>query len=279
MDAARDTKGLERRDRLFSIAIPAFAFGGILIAIVSQGLPYADTGSLGCITASFLLGIFAYLKPKKDIVAICTPIYGIVLFVLPGDMPHSLLLQVLFAVSITILLVRLNNGFGSLADIPRGDTMEKFLHDYIERIRPKVPGIPEKTAHRIASAFLSFKFGLFTNAGEECTLALPSIPEGEAAAALRKALQIVKINASDLENSQVTADSAIAFSPEEKAYVAVVIPDERNEDPASLELDNALILLYSVALITSPDDEQALEEHRNYIIRILTSYKSALGIT
>jgi len=33
-----------------------------------------------------------------------------------------------------------------------------------------------------------------------------------------------------------------------------------------------------VAVITSPDDEQALEEHRKYLIKMLETYKRALGM-
>jgi len=279
MDAANGTEKMERRDRIFSLAIPAFAFGGILAGIALQGAGIdADIGSMGCIAAAFLLGYFAYTRPRKDIVAICTPIYAIVLFIIPGDIPHNLLLQVLFAISIVILLVRLNRRFGSLADTTRGGPMEKFLREYIERFRPEVPAIPAKDAHRIASAFLAFKFGLYAKSAEECRAALPAVRDGKSAAALKKALQVVLVNATDLENSQVTADSSVAFTPEEKAYCAIVIPEEKNEDPASLTLDNALIMIYVAATIRSPDDAEALEEHRSYIIRILTSYKMALGI-
>ncbi len=274
MDPAQETEILKRRDRIFTFAIPAFAFGGILISIALQDVDFV----WGCVIASFLLGYFAYIKPRRDIVALCAPIYGVILFVIPGEIPHNLPLQVLFAVSITILVVRLNKRFGSLADAVGGTVMEKFLRDYIERIRPDIPGMPDKTAHRIASAFLSFKFGLFAKSAEECGLALKEIPDGKGAAALRKALQILAANAESLENSQPDAAGTIAFSGDEKSYCAVVIPDEKNEDPASLELDNAIIMVYAVAAIRSPDDAEALEEHRSYIIRILTSYKQALGI-
>lgn len=282
MDTAADAAERRKLDRYFTIAIPALSFGGIGIAYLLEKagvIPEAGTFVWGCIAASFLLGYFAYLKPKRDIVALCAPIYGIVIFLIPVEYTPSLLLQVLFAASITILLVRLNRRFGSLADIQGGDTpMHRFLREYIERIRPDFPGIPKKTAHEIASAFLSFKFGLFPNTIDECRLALSSLPEGKSTAALKKALQIVLANAQNLENSQVTADEGVAFSGDEKAFVAVTIPDEKNEDPASLALDNALVLLYAVAIITSPDDEEPLEEHQNYVLKILTSYKSALGM-
>ena len=272
---------LNRRDRRFTIAIPAFAFGGIAVAIALQAagiIADAGTFAYGCVAASFLLGYFAYLKPRRDIVALCAPIYGIVIFIVPIEYTPNVPLQILFAASITVLLVRLNKRFGSLADNKRGDPMEKFLHDYIARIRPDVPGIPKKTAHEIASAFLSFKFGLYSNTVEECRAALGAVPDGKASPAIKKALEILRANADDLENSRVNADSGVSFTAEEKAYVAVAVPDALNEDPASLELDNALVLLYAVALTTSPDDEGPLMEHENFVIRILSPYKTALGI-
>ena len=39
--------------------------------------------------------------------------------------------------------------------------MEKFLNEYIERIRPVFGRMPEKAAHGIASAFFAFKFELY----------------------------------------------------------------------------------------------------------------------
>jgi hypothetical protein len=156
--------------------------------------------------------------------------------------------------------------------------MEQFLRDYIERIRPYFSAIPEKTAHEIASAFLAFKFGLYSNAASECSLALTLLPDGGSMNSLKKALTIVRANAEDLDISQVQADLSVRFLPEEHVYLAVDLPPDRIEDPGSLELDNALILLYGVATLTSPDDEQALDEHRKYVIKLLIGYKKALGI-
>lgn len=156
--------------------------------------------------------------------------------------------------------------------------MEKFLDDYITRMRPHYPRFPSGTAHEIASAFLAFKFGLYENAVRECSHALSLIPNSPENAALKKALTIVRANAEDRNNSLVTADLSVAFSPEEHAYTAINLPPEKIEDPGTLELDNALILVYVVALITSPDDEEMLEEHRRMIVRMLTDYKKAMGM-
>jgi hypothetical protein len=156
--------------------------------------------------------------------------------------------------------------------------MERFLDTYIERMRPHFPGFPPDTAHEIASAFLAFKFGLYANAARECTNAIALVPEGESNRALKKALEIIRANAQDRDNSVVTADLGVAFSPAELAYVAITIPSEKAEDPGTLNLDNSLILVYVVALITSPDDDGALEEHRRLIVRMLNDYKKALGL-
>jgi len=157
--------------------------------------------------------------------------------------------------------------------------MERFLTEYINRLKPHFTGFPASTAHEIASVFLAFKFGLYRNAVHECTQAITLIPDVGAYVALKKALLIVRANAQNLENAQFTSDLSIAFSENERLYVPVILPPDLIEDPNSLELDNALILIYSVAVITSPDDEEAMTEHRKFIIRLLTGYKKALGIS
>jgi hypothetical protein len=159
------------------------------------------------------------------------------------------------------------------------ERMEQFLMDYIARIRPYFSAIPENTAHEIASAFLAFKFGLYAKAVSDCSRALSLLSDGGSMNALKKALTIVKVNAEDLDLSQVQADLSIKFLPEERTYVSVELPPDRVEDPGTLELDNALILVYGVAILASPNDEQALEEHRKYVIKLLSGYKKALGIS
>jgi hypothetical protein len=156
--------------------------------------------------------------------------------------------------------------------------MERFLDTYIERMRGQFPGFPNATAHEIASAFLAYKYGLYEKAVSECANAIALIPDSAPNAALKKALAILQANAEDRNNSQVTADLNIAFTDAERSFVAIVIPAEKNEDPGTLELDNALIMVYVVAYITSEEDEEALDEHRRIIVRLLTDYKKAMGL-
>jgi hypothetical protein len=156
--------------------------------------------------------------------------------------------------------------------------MEKILDRYIERMRGQFPGYPPATAHEIASAFLAFKYGLYDNAVRECAHAISLIPETPPNAALIKALSSLRAHAMDRQNSKVTVNLPIVFSDEERRVTAIIIPPDMNDDPGTLELNNALILIYAAALITSPEDEEMLEEHRRLIVRILTDYKKAMGL-
>jgi hypothetical protein len=156
--------------------------------------------------------------------------------------------------------------------------MEKFLKDYVERMRPVFGRIPEKTAHVISSAFFSFKFELYPKTLRECETALSQVPDGGGNDALKKALKIVNAYAEAFENAQVRPDLVPPFSDAEHAFLAINLSPDRIEDLSTLELDNALLLLYAVAVIASPDDEQALDEHRKYVIKMLDTYKRALGI-
>ena len=155
--------------------------------------------------------------------------------------------------------------------------MEHFLTEYINRMRPHFSGFPVEAAHEIASAFLAFKFGLYPNAIRECTHAISLIPDNGVNAALKKALSIVRADATDLENAQFTADLTMAFSEEERPYIPINLSPDQIEDPDTFQLDNAIVFIYTVAVITSPDDEEALTEHRKFIVRLLTGYKKALG--
>ena len=76
----------------------------------------------------------------------------------------------------------------------------------------------------------------------------------------------------------VTADLGVLLGCRTAVCCYHDLPVEKVEDPGTLNLDNALILTYVVALITSPEDEEALGEHHRLIVRMLTDYKKALGL-
>ncbi len=156
--------------------------------------------------------------------------------------------------------------------------MEKFLDSYLERMKPEFVRFPAKTGHGIASVFLAYRFGLYSKAVRECAAVLPQVPAGSGSTALKKAITIVSAYAQAFDDSQVKPGQPLVFSEEERAFVAVNLPRDSIDDPDTLELDNALVLVYAAAIIASPDDEEALEEHRKYVVVMLETYKKALGI-
>lgn len=107
------------------ILVPIIAFGGALIGGIASSLRLiAGTG--GCLIASILLAYLAYNKPKKDIVSLCTPLFAILIFFNDSFDPTLLLpIQILYAASITILVLRLNARFSRKDEVKRRFTVKE----------------------------------------------------------------------------------------------------------------------------------------------------------
>ncbi|HEU17324.1 MAG TPA: hypothetical protein ENO06_01180, partial [Methanolinea sp.] len=153
-------------ERYLSIAVPLTSFGGIALAISLQYLGLiADAGEFfwGCVIGAFCLGYLAWIKPRRDIVALLAPFYAILIFFLPFEIGRpNLVLQLLFAISITILVVRLNKRFSSAqSHVTEENHMEKYLYDYMNRISPYYRDMDRECAHEVASTILSYKYGLY----------------------------------------------------------------------------------------------------------------------
>lgn len=269
------------RQREIAIAIPLISFGGIAIGVILQVAGViTDAGEFwyGPAIGAFLLGYLAWLKPRLDIVSICAPIFAIMILIVPLETRPGLLIVILFAVSITILLVRLEKRFSTPVKISEEDPMENYLYDYMERLRVMFNDIDRKTAHEIAQAFLSFRFGLYGNTVKQADDAILLMKDTEPVKVLKKALTIMRERANNLENADVSPVTNIFFVDEDKPYLAVHIPEEANQDPAKLHQDNAIILIYSVSYMRSEDDEEILDEHQKYITGIISSYKKAMGL-
>lgn len=61
-------------------------------------------------------------------------------------------------------------------------------------------------------------------------------------------------------------------------FFSLDIGDDQVYDKDTLALDNALLLLYTAAYLQSPDDGQSLDEHQNFVIQILESYREPLNL-
>ncbi len=270
-----------RRDLILSIAVPAFSFGGTGVGILLEEFGYIqDAGQFfwGCIIGAFILAYLAWLKPRKDIVSLLAPMYAIIIFFAAFEMAPNVPLQLVFAASMTILVVRLNIRFSTPPVKEQGeDPMEKYLYDYIHRITPFYRSVDRDTAHEIASLVLSFKFGLYHNSIGSADTVISRLTGQGAVAALRKAVTIIRDRAVRLEQSDVKGYSPLSFAPDEDRYLAIIIPADQIENRESFTLDNAMVLAYAVAYLCSPDDGQMLDEHQNFIILILSSYKEQMG--
>jgi hypothetical protein len=95
-----------KKSRLW-LLVPIISIGGTALG---QLLNIFIIGTVGCVLGAFILGIVAYLKPRRDIVALLSPMYAIIIFFGLENSPN-LWTQVLFAVSITILAIRLEKRF------------------------------------------------------------------------------------------------------------------------------------------------------------------------
>ncbi|WP_292410883.1 MULTISPECIES: hypothetical protein [unclassified Methanoculleus] len=256
------------------IAVPAVSFGGIGIAFLLAfvGFPYPVwAGIAGCVIASCILCYQAYLKPRRDIVSLFVPLFAVLIFLVPGEISTGVITQAFFAATITVLAVRVEKLFNAPKREKR--TMKQILNDYIGRIAPLIAVVDEETGHLIAQSLLTYKFELYGNAVEKSTAALARLnaitPHPDA---LERALLIFRERAGDLADSRVTASPKYTFAGADADDLAIHLPPDQVEDPAALDLDNALVLLYAVGIETSPDDEQALEEHQRFILQILESY-------
>jgi hypothetical protein len=96
--------------RYLWVLVPALAWGGIAAEYVFSP-PLLTLGSLGCILGSLAIALLALVRPRKDIVSLCTPIFAVMIFVAPLETPPGLPIQVLYAATLTALVIRLERRF------------------------------------------------------------------------------------------------------------------------------------------------------------------------
>ena len=104
-------KNLPKREIYLSFLVFFLAWGGIALAVLLQYLgliSHAAYHPWGCVLASFVLAYLAYIKKRKDIVTLFTPIYAILIFFGFEMESPSLSLQLLYALTLTALLLRLH---------------------------------------------------------------------------------------------------------------------------------------------------------------------------
>jgi hypothetical protein len=153
--------------------------------------------------------------------------------------------------------------------------MDRFLSEYLERVRPAFAALPEHAGHQIAFAFLSYKLGIYLDAVTRCDQALKLIGGRALPGVIGTSLKIVRERADALSSAQFDAKLPFLFTKADLPF-GIIDPSAPVVDADLFQLTNALVILYAAALSSSPDDEQALEEQEKYILQLLATYRRSL---
>jgi hypothetical protein len=109
------------------LLVPIISIGGVLLGLVSDTIFLLPPGAWGCVIGSFLLAYLALRKPKKDLVALLTPVYAVLIFGNP-EFREGWILPILYAASLTFLVLRLNARF-STPNPPRSTREEDLTEE------------------------------------------------------------------------------------------------------------------------------------------------------
>jgi hypothetical protein len=235
--------------------VPLFSFGGAAAAIFAgtEGIPLDfHYPAMGCVVASCVLAYLAWIRPRKDIVALSTPVYAFIFFLVPTDVAVGIILMLLYAVSLTILLVRLKLRFGGKAPVPGTPAQAGPLDRYVDLVRQSFPGQIPGLSRDAATVFIRFAGGDYEGAAE----AAASVHEQSGRRAdegpVARAFMAVAEQAGHIATGASLPASFLTFAPEEYPFLFHPLPEGATPDHVySTTLDNALLLLYAVAAADS----------------------------
>lgn len=257
-------KNSHRKKTVFpcaEILVPVLAFGGTLsgIALHNAGVQFEiQYAAIGGLLASGVLAYLAWTRMHKDIVALSTPIYGIIFFVTPIEYVAGVILQLVYAAGLTVLAARLRYRFGP--GIAGGsDTKELSpgpLRDYVESTRGAFEGMFSVTGHDAARAFFRFSEGEYQLAAEVAHAA--SCRDGTPEHVIR-AFSILRQHAEVLDRNEPRPVTYLTFLPADASLLARPLPGAGDpEREFGTMMDNALLLLYSAAWHASQEDRPSL---------------------
>jgi hypothetical protein len=262
--------------RWLEIAVPLFSFGGAFIAVLfdMQGL-FLDfhIPAMGCVISSFVLAYLAWIRPKKDIVALSTPIYSIIFFIVPTDFSTGIVLQFFYAISLTLLLVRLKYRFGKPGTaVSLGKKLGGSLKTYIEQTRDAFSSISPETAHSAAVVFVRFAEGNYEDAAQSSKAAVIQEKNPDRVSPLIRAFGIIQEHSTLLHKSLPRPLTYLTFSEKDFPLLAkpqVPAPDDDMRFDSAL--DNALLLVYSAAWNNSERDRSHLLACQTFAQKLLSS--------
>jgi len=264
-----------RNNRIYYLEalVPVLAFGSTLsgIALWEAGIlseiQYAAAGSF---LASCLLAYLAWYRPRKDIVSLTTPLYGLLFFVTPIDYYQGILLQLFYAAGLTALVLRLHFRFGAGADDRsrgRKELAEGPLRTYVESTRDVLAGLEPAGGRNASMAFLYFAEGEYRKAADvsHAGACQDGTPEP-----LVRAFGILRQHAELLEKNLPRPVTYQKFLPADAALMAKPQPaaDQPDREFETM-MDNALLLLYSAAWHASEADRPILIASQPFANKLL----------
>ena len=261
--------------KFLELLVPVLSFGGTLAGIfiwslgVHFGIQYA---AIGCVLGSCILAYLAWIRQKKDIVSLTTPIYAFIFFVVPADYLPGIVLQLLFAAGLTILLVRLKYRFGASDEpVPDGTVLAGSLRTYAERVQGSFSCLPQGGAESAGEVFIRFARGDYEEAAREADLAIQHLGPVGGAQLLIRAFSIVSEQAAHLNRSLHPPERYLKFAPEYSSLLANPDPVSRDEEQEyHTTLYNALLLLYAAAWNRSGADRERLLACQDFALKLFT---------
>ena len=256
-------------------AVPVLSFGGALLAIlfwITDAQIDFRVSIFGCVLSSWVLAYLAWIRPKKDIVALTTPIYSFIFLGFPIDSFSAIILELLYAASLTILLVRLKYRFGvpRVSGIDKNELADPLLKSYIEKTRDTLVSTSPEPAHSAAVVFVRFAEGNFLPAARASESAIAVLSDASAPRCLQSAFAIVKEQAERLDKSFPRPETFLVFPPADASVLAKT-PDPKFGKPEEYDaaLENALLLLFAGAWNMSEKDRPHLLKCQAFAQRLL----------
>lgn len=257
------------------LAVPVFSFGGALLALFLSGAGSTlDVRyfAIGCVISSCILAYLAWIRPRKDIVALSTPIYAVIFFVAPSDMAVNIVLELLYAVSLTILLVRLKYRFGAApvsCVAAGGKTLEEPLMGYCTALCGKFPEVSPAVSHLAAVGFIRFAQGDYRDVVDMADAAGAGGTDAATPPALVTAFAIIREQALLFDESLDQPEQFVEFSAADAGFLAKPIPPEdKTRERYEVSLENALLLLYAVAWNASGRDHPLLLTGQSFALKL-----------
>jgi hypothetical protein len=264
---------------IYDLLVPVLSFGGAALAILvwTNGIAIdLRFTAAGCVLASVVLAYLAWVRPKKDIVALTTPIYALIFFAVPlDDAVATIILELLYAVSLSILLVRLKYRFGKpAAAIPEGGALVGPLKEYVDRTHQACARMPTAAAHRAALVVLRFTAGNYGDVPPEAHEGIRELEGSGCAPAFTRAFEIVAEQAEITEKSRPRPSLYKEFAASDAALLArPLLPKKKNEDGYDpgydAALDNALLLLFAAGWTASEADRPHLRTAEAFAAKVL----------